>query len=163
MEILKAMWSQWWAGLFGSSPSGRSQSAQILQQQYIEARQRSSRLTQHAKNMPYVHFREKLLGIAAEQAKHCDQIAEQLKLFNSPLPEVPEPELGGGNTWQLLLADLDEQRRSAAKLWDQLHRVPPEFPEIVEVLRRIYEDGKKHRTEIIAMLMRSDPQAFSAG
>jgi hypothetical protein len=160
---LKAMWARWWTGLFGDSPSGPSQAARILQQQYIEARQRASRLTQHAQNMPYAHFREKLLGIAAEQAKHGDQIAEKLKLFSSPLPGVAEPQLGGGNSWQLLLADLEEQRRSAAELWDQLHRVPPEFPEIAEFLQRIYEDGKKHRTEINDMLMRSDPQAFSAG
>jgi hypothetical protein len=157
------MWSQWWVGLFGGSPSGSNKAAQILRQQYIETSQRASHLTQHAQRMPYAHFREKLLSIAAEEAKHCDQIAEKLKLFDSTVPRVPEVPLGGGNSWQSLLADLEEQRRSAAELWNELHRIRPEFPEIAEVFQRIYEDGKKHRAEIINMLMRSDPQAFSAG
>lgn len=163
LKTLKAMWSQWWAGLFAGSPSGRSKAVEILQQQYIEASQRASHLTQHAQRMPYAHFREKLLSIAAEEAKHCDQIAEKLKLFSSPLPTVPETPLVGGNSWQLLLGDLEEQRRSAAELWNQLHTIRPEFPEIAEVFQRIYEDGQKHRADIINMLMRSDPQAFSAG
>jgi rubrerythrin len=34
-------------------------------------------------------------------------------------------------------------------------------PEIAEGLRRIHEDERRHREEILDMLMRTDPQAFS--
>lgn len=155
-------WSDWWRGFLGFSRDGRYKAIEILLQQYVEANRRASQLRRHAQDMAYPQFREKLLSIAADESRHGDQIAEKIKLLGAPLPAVPETQFAGGNSWQSLLADLEEQRRSAAELWEQLRRVRPEFPEIAEVLQRVYENGKKHRSEITDMLMRSDPQAFSA-
>ena len=159
----KNSYLDWWRGFLNISRSPRREAIQILQWQYIEAMQRANHLTQHAKNMPYRHFREKLLSIAADETGHSDQIAEKIRLLGGTLPAVPTTDLTGGNGWRSLLADLQEQQRSAAELWEHLHRVRAEFPDIAELLQRVYEDGKKHRSEITDIVMRSDPQAFSAG
>jgi bacterioferritin (cytochrome b1) len=159
----KKNYLDWWRGFLGISHNARRETIQILQQQYREAIQRASHLTQHAENMPYRHFREKLLSIAADETKRSDQMAEKIRLLGGTLPAVPTTELTGGNGWRSLLADLQEQQRSAAELWEHLRRVPAEFPDISELLQRVYEDGKRHRSEILDMVMRSDPQAFSAG
>jgi hypothetical protein len=160
---LKSNWSDWWRDFLGLARDDRYQALQILQQQYVEASQRASRLNQHALNMPYPHFRGKLLGIAADETKNCDQLAQQIKRLGGTLPAVPETPAVGRNSWRSLLADLEEQRRSAAEVWQQLHRIRLELPEVAELLQRIYETGKKHRAEITDMLMRSDPQAFLTG
>ena len=39
--------------------------------------------------------------------------------------------------------------------------IESEYPYVAELLQRIYEDEKKHRSEILGMLMRSDPFAAS--
>ena len=160
---LKNRWFDWWRDFLGVPRDGREKALEILQQQYVEASQRASRLNGHAQRMPYPHFRRKLMSIADDETKNCDQLAEQIRRLGGRLPAVTEAPFGGGNSWRALLSDLDEQRRSAAELWQQLHRIRPELPEVAEVLRRIYENGKKHRAEITDMLMRSDPQAFLTG
>ena len=64
------------------------------------------------------------------------------------------------NSWQYLLADLNEEKHCSAELIEQMQSVRDELPDIAEVLERIYEDGEKHRAEIRDMLMRSDPQSI---
>ena len=159
----KQGWLDWWRDFLGISRDARRGAIQILQQQYIEAMQRASHLIQHAENMPYRQFREKLLSIAADETRHCDEMAEKIRLLGGTLPMVATGERTGGNSWRSLLADLREQQRSAAELWERLHRVRAEFPDIAELLQRVYEDGKRHRSDLTDMVMRSDPQAFSAG
>jgi bacterioferritin (cytochrome b1) len=159
----KKNYLNWWRGFLGISHNARRETIQILQQQYGEAILRASHLTQHAENMPYPHFREKLLSIAADETRHSDQMAEKIRLLGGTLPAIPTAELPGGNGWRSLLADLQEQQRTAAELWEHVRRVPAEFPDVAELLQRVYEDGKRHRSEITDMVMRSDPQAFSAG
>jgi bacterioferritin (cytochrome b1) len=160
---LKSRWWEWCRDFLGIRQDRRQRAVEILQQQYVEGRRRASHLTRHAQDMPYPHFRAKLLSIAADETEHCDQIAEKIKLLGGTLPAVSETPLGGGNSWRALLTDLEEQRRSAGELWEHQQRIQADFPEIADLLQRVYENGGKHRAEITAMLMRSDPQAFSTG
>jgi bacterioferritin (cytochrome b1) len=110
--------------------------------------------------MQYPQFRERLLRIAADEARHAEWLAEKITLFGGELPKVPDVSNGEKNSWQYLLADLDAEKRCSAELIEEMHTVREELPDIARVLERIYEDGEKHRAEIRDMLMRSDPQSI---
>lgn len=156
----KKSWSEWWRRFLGLSPDGYRRAIEILRGRYIEERQHMHRFAQHAQKMQYPQFREKLLQIAANEAKHVEWIAEKIRLLGGKLPEVAEIPATEKNSWQYLLADLDEEKHCSAELLEQIQTIQLELPEIAEVLERIYEDGARHREEIREMLMRSDPQSL---
>jgi bacterioferritin (cytochrome b1) len=153
-------WLEWWRGFLGLSPTGYRQVVDILRQRYIEEIQHVKRFTQHAQRMQYPQFREKLLRIASDEAHHAEWIAEKITLLGGKLPVVPEIPATEKNSWQYLLADLDEEKHCAAEVMEQIQSIGAELPGVTEVLQRISEDGKKHCEEIREMLMRSDPQSL---
>ena len=153
-------WSRWWRKFLGLSPDGYHKAVEILRERYIDESRHVTRFTQHAQKMQYPQFRERLLHIAEEEAKHRDWIAEKISTFGSQLPEVPEVTPSEKNSWQYLLADLEAERLCAAEIEEEILEIQPELPAVAEMLERIHEDGKRHRKEIRDMLMRSDPQAL---
>jgi hypothetical protein len=70
-------WSAWWREFLGHSPDETRKALEILSQRYVEASQQVARFTHHAERMHYPHFRDRLLAIAAEKAKHVEAIAER--------------------------------------------------------------------------------------
>jgi bacterioferritin (cytochrome b1) len=153
-------WLEWWGRFLGLSPTGYRQVVDMLRQRYIEEIQHVKRFTQHAQRMHYPQFREKLLRIASDEAQHAEWIAEQITLLGGKIPVVPEIPATDQNSWQYLLADLDEEKHCAAELMEQIQSIGAELPGVTEVLQRISQDGEKHREEIREMLMRSDPQSL---
>ena len=158
--VYERSWSDWWRKFLGFSPDGYRAVVKILQDRYIDEMRHVRRYTQHAQRMQYPQFRERLLRIAADEARHAEWLAEKITLFGGELPNVPDVSNGEKNSWQYLLADLDAERRCSAELIEEMHTVREELPDIARVLERIYEDGEKHRAEIRDMLMRSDPQSI---
>jgi hypothetical protein len=73
---------------------------------------------------------------------------------------VPPISAGTKNSWQYLLEDLTEQQRCSEELFEQALNIREEFPDIAEMIERIYQDGKRHRDAIRDMLMKSDPQSL---
>jgi len=155
-------WSEWWRRFLGLSPDGYRKAVEILRQRYVEEIQHLQRYTKHAERMQYPQFRGKLLRIAADEAKHAEWIAEKITLLGGKLPDVPEIPTAEKNSWQYLLADLDEEKHCSAELLEQINSMHEELPGVADVLERIYEDGKKHREEIRDMLIKSDPQSLWA-
>jgi rubrerythrin len=155
-------WSDWWRQFLGFSSDGYQRAVEILTKRYIEESQHVERLTQHAQRMQYPQFRDKLLAIAADEAKHVEWLAEKIKLFGGRLPEVSPTSEPVKNSWQYLLEDLNEGQICAAELMEEAQSLREELPTVAEVLERIYQDGVRHRDEIRKMLMKSDPQSFSA-
>jgi bacterioferritin (cytochrome b1) len=153
-------WSGWWRKFLGVSDGGYHGVMKILQERYVEEMVRVKRYTAHAQRMQYPQFREKLLRIAADEARHAEWLAEKITLFGARLPSVPEILPDEKNSWQYLLADLNEEQQSSEDLIEQMQTVREEMPEVARVLERIYEDGQKHRAEIRDMMMRSDPQSI---
>jgi rubrerythrin len=153
-------WSRWWRKFLGLSPDGYHRAVELLRERFLDESQHVTRFTQHAEKMQYPQFREKLLSIAAEEAKHVEWIAEKIGTFGGQLPAVPEVTPSEKNSWQYLLADLEAERLCAAELEEEIQEIQPELPAVAEMLERIHEDGKRHRKEIREMLMRSDPQAL---
>jgi bacterioferritin (cytochrome b1) len=158
--VYEKSWSDWWRQFLGVSPNGYHQVVKILQDRYIDEMRHVKRYTGHAQRMQYPQFREKLLRIAADEARHAEWLADKITLFGGMLPSVPEVPATEKNSWQYLLADLDEEQQCSAELIEQMQTVRDELPDIARVLERIYEDGEKHRAEIRDMLMRSDPQSI---
>jgi rubrerythrin len=155
-------WSDWWRQFLGFSSDGYQRAVEILTKRYVEESRHVARFTQHAQRMQYPQFRDKLLAIAADEAKHVEWLAEKIKLFGGRLPEVSPTFEPVKNSWQYLLEDLNEGQICAAELMEEAQNLREELPAVAEVLERIYQDGVRHRDEIRKMLMKSDPQSFSA-
>ena len=158
----KNSWSEWWREFLGFSGDPYCRATEILSERYREKSQHVARFTQHAERMQYPQFRKKLLEIAADEAKHLEWLAEKIKLFGGRLPDVAPVMEGTKNSWQYLLEDLTEAQRSAPELLEQAQSLREQFPDIAEMLERIYRDGVKHREAIRDMLMKSDPQSLSS-
>jgi bacterioferritin (cytochrome b1) len=152
-------WSDWWRQFIGLSADSYREILKLLQERYVDEMQHVKLYTAHAEKMRYRQFRERLLAIAADEARHAEWLAERIDLLGGKLANVPEVKTSEKNSWQDLLADLDEEKHCSAELIAMMQTVRNEMPETAEVLERIYEDGIKHRTEIRDMLMRSDPQS----
>lgn len=93
-------WLEWWRCFLGLSPTRYRQVVEILRQRYIEEIQHVKRFTQHAQRMQYPQFRQKLLGIASDEAQHAEWIAEKISLLGGKLPVVPEIPATEKNCWQ---------------------------------------------------------------
>ena len=152
-------WTESWLRFLGLLPNGRRRSLDILQERYIEEKRHVRRFTYHAQQMQYPQFRDKLLEIAAEEQEHADWLGDKIRLLRGKFPDVPEIPLGGANSWQILLTDLEEEKHCAAELIEHIRAIQSEFPDVSDVLQRIYDDERKHLGDIQEMLARSDPLA----
>ena len=74
-------WSDWWRRLLGISPNGYHEISEILSSRYLAEMQHVQCYTEHAERMQYPQFREKLLRIAAHEARHAEWLAEKITLF----------------------------------------------------------------------------------
>jgi rubrerythrin len=154
-------WSEWWRHFLGASPDSDDDAVDVLCQRYVEELQGAARFKQHAQEMQYPQFREKLLDIAAAKSNHAEWIAEKITMLEDDLPDVPECPSTDENSWQSLLMALEDENRSADRIPEQLRRIGLAHPDITKFLQEISDEQKKHRDEIREMLMRSDPFALS--
>jgi len=159
---VSSSWKAWWRSFLGVSPDLSAGAVEILGRLYIEESQHATRFTQQAQKMRYPQFRAKLLEIAADESRHAAWIAEKINLLGGSPPALPRTEFEEGNSWQLMLDDLEEHRKCAAELLEQIRHFRPDLPGIADMLQRIYDEGAKHRHDLREMLMRSDPQALMA-
>jgi rubrerythrin len=157
---IRSGFSEWRRRWFGSARDGYYTALGILRSRYADEKQHAARFVQHAQKMHYPQFRDALLRIAADESKHVDWIGKKLNELGESLPAPPTMPTVEKNSWQYLLDDLEEERRCAADLETDILRIESDYPDIVELLRRIDEEEGKHRDEIREMLMRSDPQAL---
>jgi rubrerythrin len=116
--------------------------------------------TQDAERMYYPQFRERLFRIAAEEQAHVTWLRDKLRALGGTIPAVSLPPQGAKNAWQALLMDLEEEKRSYADLLEVMHAAEQDHPKITEGLRRIREEERQHREEILNMLVKSDPNTL---
>ncbi len=152
-------WSDWWRQFIGVSPGGYNHAIKVRGARYVEEMQHVQRYTQQAERMPYPQFREKLLRIAADEARHAEWLAEKITLFGGTLPCVPVEPPTTKNSWQYLLGDLEQEKHCSDDMIEMIQTIRDELPDVAAMLERIYEDSERHRSEIRAMLMRGDPQS----
>ena len=156
-------WSDWWRQFLGLSPDGYREVLKILQDRYSDEIRHAQLYAQHAGKMQYPQFREKLLAIAADEARHAEWLADKITLLGGKRPSLPQIPAMEHNSWQYLLADVEDEMHCSEELIEQMQTVRDEMPDVAKILERIYEDGAKHRAEIRKMLLRSDPQAGLTG
>jgi rubrerythrin len=144
---------------FRSSQNQRQAILDDLRHRFIDEKQHAARFTQHAERMRYPQFRQGLLRVAEDEPKHATLLATKIKELGGWIPEVPAISSAQSNDWQCLLEDLEEERRCGADLEEEILRWQSDFPVIAETLHSIGDQERKHRDQIRAMLMRSDPQA----
>lgn len=154
-------WWELWRRFRDFFPDGSRKAVDLLRQRYIEEMQQIARFKQHAQKMHYPQFHEKLLEIATDKSKRADWIAEKIGALGGKLPEVAERSPTDENSWRHLLMDLEEEKRCADHLPEQLWSLESGHPDIIKFLQQISQEQKKHREEIRNMLMRSDPFALS--
>jgi rubrerythrin len=135
---------------------------QLLTDQYSAEAKDVAQFEEHARHMVYPNFRDRLLRIAEEEKAHVEWLREQIRALGGEVPAVSITVKKGGNAWENLLMDIEEEKRDGIEVVQRLYRLAERTdPQIAAGLRRIQEDEKRHREEIMSMLMRTDPQAFS--
>ena len=83
-------WSDWWRQFLELSHNGDREVVKILQDRYADKIRNARRYAQHAGKMQYPQFRERLLAIAADEARHAELLANKIVLLGGKLPHVPE-------------------------------------------------------------------------
>jgi rubrerythrin len=59
--------------------------------------------------------------------------------------------------------DLEEEKRSYEALLGRMHIAEQSDPKVAEGLRRMREEERKHRDEILDLLMKTDPYTLPHG
>jgi rubrerythrin len=154
--------SHWWRSFLGIGDEARRTALDILRTRYVDEIVHAEKFNQHAGEMHYPQFREKLLHIGAEESEHAGLMAKKIVDLGDKLPEVTRERASTDQcSWQHLLKDLNEEGHCAGELMEQIWAVAMDYPDIALLLERISKDEKKHRDDIREMLMRSDAFAGS--
>lgn len=149
----------WWHDFLGLPARTARRAVDVLTSRYIQKSQHAALFRQHAERMQYPQFRDKLLAVAEDEAKHAQWLAEKIKLLGARVPDVPKVRDTGKSSWQYLMEDLAAEQECAAGLVEQAQSLREEAPSIAELLERIDQEGHSHREALRQMLMRSDPQS----
>ena len=157
-----ATWSDWWREFLGIPTSATNRALEILNQIYVQKSHHAALFKQHAENMQYPQFRDKLLAIATDEAEHAESLAGKIKLLGGRVPDVAKITDTEKTSWQYLLEDLNTERQSAAALIQQAQSLREEIPSVADLLEQIYQNSEKHCESLRQMLMRSDPQSHLA-
>ncbi|MBI3303192.1 MAG: ferritin-like domain-containing protein [Deltaproteobacteria bacterium] len=160
MSLTSTLHEGWRHFLEALHPDDRQKLVEMLREEYIEEAQDVVQFTRHAQRMYYPQFRERLLRIAAEEQAHVQWLREKILALGGDIPQLSFTPKVGKNSWECLLMDLEEEKRCCSNLLQRMHAAEHADPEIAEGLRRMREEEKRHREEILDMLMKSDPYAL---
>jgi len=162
MSIPHSARTRWSQFLDALTPNDRQKLLAWLQDEYRDEAQDVVQLAQHAERMYYPQFRERLRRIAAEEQAHVRWLREQILALGGQPPTIARTPTTGQNSWQNLLLDFDEEKRSCATLLEGLRVATRIDDEIVAGLQRIWEEEVRHQEEIRDMFVKSEPDAVSA-
>ena len=159
--ILSAPWRPFRDMLWSDQ---RRRLIEVLRDEYVDEAKDVAQFQEHARRMTYPSFRNRLLRIAEEEKAHVDWLRDKIRALGGTIPETKLTVKNGRNSWECLRLDAEEEKRDYASILERVYDVAEQTdPEIAQGLRRILEEEKRHRAEILDMLMKSDPQAALAG
>jgi rubrerythrin len=156
-QLKKALQKGWQHFFDALHPDDHQKLLEILRDVYLEEAQDVAQFTQDAQRMHYPQFRDRLLRIAEAEQAHVRWLRDMILARGGEPPEVSYPPRVTKNAWEALLLDLEEEKRSYGDLLEAMHIAEQADPEIAEGLKRIREEERQHREEILDMLVRSDP------
>ena len=82
---------------------------EMLSEEYTEKSENVLKLTDYAAHMVYPQFRDKLLGIAAEEQGYIRWLAEHITALGGQIPQVRFSPRAGKNGWERLLTVLEKK------------------------------------------------------
>lgn len=147
-------WPDRWRQFIGLSPEGYHEIIQVLQTRYVEEMQHVQYYALQAQRMADAQDRDRLLAIAADEARHGEWLAEKIRLLGGTLPALTD--LPDKNRRRNLLADFNDEKHGSDALIERMQTVRNELPELAEGLERIFEENERHRAEIRALLKLSN-------
>lgn len=148
---------RWIFGENGSEPLGgpHRRVAAI----YAAQARLANQLEAHAEEAPYAHVRAKLREIAKEKRRSLHILRERA----APLGQWSEPEVeppkSGRNHWERMSIDLKDQSELVAELQSAVVQLTDVAPELADFLRDLAQTEAAHKSVILDLLMRADPQA----
>lgn len=159
---LKERLAAGWRWLLGRVfPDDRTRLVEMVCQAYLDEAKDAMQFTAHAERMAYPQFRERLLRIAVEEQTHVQWLREKILALGGTVPDVTVPLRQGKNSWECLRLDVEEEERDYGTLLEQMYAVEEVDPELAEGLRRIRAEERRHRAELLDMLLKSEPYALS--
>lgn len=132
---------------------------ELLSEEYTEKSENVLKLRDYAARMVYPQFRDKLLGIAAEEQADIRSLAEHITALGGQIPQVRFAPKAGRNGWERLLTVLEKKKRHGSDRIERLLQLERVAPKLAQALRRMRQEEAIHQRDIQAMMMRSDPQA----
>jgi rubrerythrin len=133
---------------------------EVLREEYIEETHDVAQFTQHVTYMPYPQFRDRLRRIIAEEQAHVQWLRDKILALGGDIPAVCPLPKAGRNSWECLLMDLEEEKHSCEALLERMHMAEQSDPEVAKGLRRMREEERKHRDEILDLLIKLDPYSL---
>jgi rubrerythrin len=133
---------------------------QLLRIVYVGEVQDAVQFTRHAQRMYYPQFRERLLRIVVEEQAHAQWLREKIHALGGDVSEPSFSPKMGKNSWECLRMDVEAEKRSCTDLLQLLHVVERINAELVEGVRRLRQEERRHYEEMLGMLMKSEPYAL---
>lgn len=162
MSIITTLFTSWRRVLSVFFPDDRPRLLESLCEAYRAEVRAMAQYPQHARQMYYPHFRERLLWMAADAQAQLPWLQAQIFLLGGTLPQCGAPLKTGNNSWESLRLDLAEAQHVRSNLLTWIHTAQPD-PEIAAGLRRLRQDKLKQQEELRDMLMKSDPYTPPTG
>jgi rubrerythrin len=162
-SLKEALYEGWHYFFKALEAEDRQQLLEMLREEYIEEAQDVAQFTQHVKYMPYPQFRDRLRRIIAEEQAHVQWLHDQILAAGGEVPAFCPVPKAGKNSWECLLMDLEREKRSYEALLERMHLAEQSDPEVAEGLRRMHEEERRHREEILDLLTKIDPYSLPPG
>jgi hypothetical protein len=118
----------------------------LLKEDFLQEKALASHLSDHARSMPYGHYRDRLLELAGMSEEASELLAKKIRAMGSGVPEVSEPEPLEGTLWEKLAGDVDQLNRLYYRYMSQGANRDDE--ELKELLDRLHQDKNEQSVAI---------------
>ena len=148
-------------GLGSGAENGLSRDpATAFRMVYLAQKRLATQIKAHAELAPYPHVAQQLNHVAGEKLRSCETLRDALRKLGSYVAEDAPGEIYfGGNHWERMARDLQEQSALEQTLSELSGLLVHEAPEESEFLSRMLVAERSHREILTDLLMRADPQA----
>jgi hypothetical protein len=136
---------------------------EILKASYEDLSRLAQQINNHAEKAPYPHIAKQLRMIVEEKYLSAGLLKKEILKSGSQAEESKSDVKSGNNNWERITRDLEDQRKLESQLLRYAAILAEEAPEISELLKRIVAEQAPHRTSLLDIVARADPQANLSG
>src|SRR5262245_38788472 len=95
----------------------------LLAEEWLKADKDTRQFEEHAQRMVYPSFRQRLLGIAAEERQFGEWLRQSILKLGGEPPQASLAIKIGRNSWECLLADVEQEGRDSAAMLSHIYTV----------------------------------------